>query len=139
MVQRRTLVLALLGASLALNLALGAMLAWPARPQRGFERLLARLESVLPAADRAAFHAVVEAERAHYAGALATLRSAGAEVDRAMRQEPHDPAALRAAMAQWSAAWADFNAAFSETLVRALGQVSPAGRAAIADARRHSP
>jgi uncharacterized membrane protein len=139
---RRTLVTALLGASVALNLLLAGIMLWtpapPPRP-RGFDRMLARIDAALPPADRPAFQAVLQADRDQYGTALTTLRASSNEVDRLMRQEPYDSAALTAAMRDWGEAWARFNASFSATLLRGLEQVSPAGRAAVADARRRGP
>ena len=135
----RTLVAALLGASLALNLVLGGLLLWkPAQPRagRGFDRMVARIEASLPEADRPRFHAVLVADRDRYAGALAAMRAASAEVDAVMRREPYDAAALRNAMAAWSERWVAFNAAFTETLVHAMGEVSPQGRAQVAARRQ---
>ena len=106
---------AVLGASLALNLVLaGVLLAGLGRPApqpRGFERMMARIETALPEADRPKFHAVLTAERDRYEAPLAALRAARAEVDAAMRREPFDPAALRAAMEEWSSRWVAFSAA----------------------------
>ena len=85
----RALVAALLGASLvaepgarrAAAVAAGAA----ARRGRGFDRMVARIEAALPEADRPQFHAVLVADRDRYAGALAAMRAASAEVDAVMR------------------------------------------------------
>ena len=94
-----------------------------------------RIEAALPATDRPKFRAVLDAERESYAGELAALRAAGLAVDVAMARDPFDPAALRAALAEWSGRWALFNQAFTGTMVNAMQAVSPAGRAQIAAAR----
>lgn len=131
----------LLGVSLVLNAVLlaspGAIGAGRGRP--GFERTVARIEASLPEQDRPAFRQVMEAERNRYAGPLEAVRQARRDVDAAIGQDPFDPAALRLAMANWSARWVAFNDAFSEALVRAMTAVSPEGRAQVAAARsRHS-
>jgi uncharacterized membrane protein len=141
---------AALGASLALNLVLGAVAlgfvgapaappaALPragAEPRRGFERMLARLEAALPEPDRPAFRQVIDAERPRYEPPLQALRAARRAVDEALARDPFDPAALRAAMQDWSARSVAFNAAFTDTLVHAMDAVSPQGRARIAEAR----
>jgi uncharacterized membrane protein len=133
-----------LGASLALNLALGGLLlAGPGRAPhggggggRGFDRMVARMEHALPEADRPAFRAVLDTERGRYEGALADVRAAQREVDAAMTREPFDAASLRSAMAAWSGRWTAFSAAFADTMVRAMAAVSPQGRAQVAAARR---
>lgn len=139
---RREVVLgAALGASVALNAALGGLLlAGPGRaPQgggRGFDRMVSRIEQALPEADRPAFRAVLDAERDRYEGALAEVRAARRAMDAAMTREPFDPESLRAAMAAWSGRWVAFNAAFADTMVHAMAAVSPQGRAQVAAARR---
>jgi uncharacterized membrane protein len=131
---------ALLGASLVLNLVLGALVLWRPKPPiqaaRGFDRMLGRIEAALPPPDRPRFREVLATERDRYAGALATMRAASAEVDTVMRRTPYDPEALRAALHEWSMRTVAFNAAFGDTLADALGAVSPEGRAKIAAARR---
>jgi uncharacterized membrane protein len=138
---------ALLGVSLALNAALLAfpgMLrpgtvvasAHPPRAERsGFERMVGRIEASLPVEDRPAFRQVMEAERSRYAPSLEAVRQARRGVDEAIRRDPFDEAALRAALEAFSARWVAFNDAFGETLVHALAAVSPAGRAQVAAAR----
>ncbi|MFC7474820.1 periplasmic heavy metal sensor [Dankookia sp. GCM10030260] len=136
----RALLGAAFGASLVVNLVLaGLLLTRPAVPEhrgRGLDRMVNRIEATLPAEDRPKFRAVLEAERPDYAQELAALRAAGRVVDAAMAREPFDAADLRAALAEWSARWATFNAAFTETMVHAMQAVSPAGRAQIAAARQ---
>ena len=136
----RSLLVAALGASVALNLLLGGLLAFGGphgpRPPRGFDRMVARVERALPEADRPRFRAVIEADRSRYAGALRALREAGDAVDAEIAREPFDPAAMEAALGRWSDGLAAFNAAFAGTMVRAMGEVSPEGRARIAADRR---
>ncbi|MBK1662025.1 hypothetical protein CKO45_27930 [Paracraurococcus ruber] len=138
----RALLGAALGASLVLNVALGALL-WtrpqPVEPRgRGFDRMVSRIEHTLPAEDRPAFRQVLERERESYAAELAAFRAANRMVDEAMGREPFDPDALRTALDAWSARWAEFNLAFTGALVKAMAVVSPAGRQQIAAARREA-
>jgi len=131
---------AALGASVALNLVLAGLLLagapQPAAQPRGFERMVARVETALPEADRPKFHAVLEAERNRYEAPLAALRAARAEVDAAMTREPFEPEALRAAMQDWSDRWVAFSAAYRDMMVQAMAAISPEGRAQVAAARR---
>ena len=136
----RTLITALCGASLVLNLVFAGLLWWrptpPPRGGRGFDRMVARIEANLPEPDRPLFQAVLAAERPRYAGSLAAMRAASAEVDAVMRRDPYDPVALRDALAAWAERMVAFNRDFGETLAEALAAVSPEGRAQIAAARR---
>ena len=136
----RSLIAALCGASLVLNAVFAGLLWWrptpPPRGGRGFDRMVGRIESALPEPDRPRFKAVLAAERGRYAGSLAAMRAASAEVDAVMRRDPYDPEALRDALALWAERMVDFNRAFGETLAEALAVVSPEGRAQIAAARR---
>jgi uncharacterized membrane protein len=136
----RTVLAAVLGASLVLNLVLGGLMLWrpapPNRGARGFDRMVGRIEAALPEADRPRFREVLAIEKDRYAESLASMRAASAEVDAVMRRTPYDPEALRAALQDWSARMTAFNAAFGDTLADALGAVSAEGRAKIAAARR---
>jgi RNA polymerase sigma-70 factor (ECF subfamily) len=93
-------------------------------------------ERALPEADRPAFRAVFDAERARCEGALAEVRAAREEVDAAMAREPFDPASLRSAMAARSNRRAAVSAAFADTVTRAMAAIPPQGRAQVAAARR---
>ncbi|WP_302479746.1 periplasmic heavy metal sensor [Roseicella sp. DB1501] len=134
------MLVAALGASLAVNLVLGAFLVFSGGPHerrgRGLDRLVSRIEAALPAEDRPKFRAVLDAERDRYAPQLAALRAASGKVDEATAREPFDAAALHAALDAWTERWAAFNAAFNGTMVHAMQAVSPTGRAQIAAARR---
>ena len=135
---------AALGASLAVGLVLGGLLlAGPGRAVhggggggRGFNRMVGRIERALPEADRPAFRAVFDAERARCEGALAEVRAAREKVAAAMAREPLDPASPRSAMAAWSNRWTAFGAAFADTMTRAMAAIPPQGRAQVAAARR---
>jgi hypothetical protein len=94
------------------------------------------IERALPEADRPAFHAVFDAERVRYEGALAEVRAAREEVDAAMACEPFGPASLHSVMAAWSNRCAAFSAPFADTMTRAMAEISPQGRAQVAAARR---
>ncbi|WP_149535514.1 periplasmic heavy metal sensor [Siccirubricoccus phaeus] len=136
---RQTILAALLGASVVVNLVLGGvLLAQPGRghggPSRGFERMIGRLEATLPETDRPRFREVLQAERPRYAEALQALRASRAEVDAAMLRQPFDPAALQQAMARSSERWVAFSMQFGEALSQALAAISPEGRARVAAA-----
>ena len=136
----RTVLAAVLGASLVLNLVLGGLMLWrpgPAnRGARGFDRMVGRIEAALPEADRPRFREVLATEKHRYVEPLTSMRAASAEVDAVMRRTPYEPEALRAALHEWSTRMTAFNAAFGDTLADALGAVSAEGRAKVAAARR---
>jgi uncharacterized membrane protein len=124
-----------LGASLALNIVLGGLLLLrperPVRPDVG--RLAAHLESLLPEADRPAFHKALEVAQPTYMAALQAQRDNRALVDAAMRQDPFDAAALRAAMANGRGYWQEFSQSFEDSLVAGMAMISPEGRRKLAD------
>lgn len=123
-----------LGASLALNLVLGAVLWWqPAPPAPGIGRMQARIERILPEPDRAAFHRAMEAGRPHFEPAQATLREGFGEVAAALTREPFDAGVLRAAMAASRARWAEFSRNYEDSLAGGLSALSPEGRRLIAE------
>ncbi|MGH7212381.1 MAG: hypothetical protein ACREF1_13080, partial [Acetobacteraceae bacterium] len=52
-------------------------------------------------------------------------------------REPFDDARARAAMQAWRERWPAFAGAFSESILDAVGQLSPAGRARLAAYMQH--
>ncbi|MFC3125967.1 periplasmic heavy metal sensor [Pseudoroseomonas globiformis] len=122
-----------LGASLALNLVLAGVLWWqPAQNPHGPSRMQARIERLLPEADREAFRRAMQAGRAQYEPAHAGLREGFAEIQAALRQQPFDAARLRAAMAAGRTRWGEFSRLYEESLTQALGAISAEGRALVA-------
>ncbi|MDJ0387754.1 periplasmic heavy metal sensor [Roseomonas sp. E05] len=133
----------LLGASLALNLVLGALLWQDSAPDLPpVSRMQAHIERILPEPDRSAFRRAMEAGRPAYEPARAALRDSHAAVRAALTREPFDPAALRAAMAASRERWGEFGQLFEDSLAAGLSAISPEGRRLIAedmarDGRRH--
>jgi len=125
-----------LPASVILNLFLLAVIGghvWHARAQVpgsgvALARALARAEAILPAQDGAAFGAVIRRDAPHFARSIVELRRARQELDRQIVAEPFDPKAARRALSGTEAAWDHFLDDFGDTLIDALGQVSPEGR-----------
>lgn len=131
----RKIATAIFGASLALNVVLAAWIA--THPQdRGpptIDKLQSRLIGDMPAADRPAFQAALEAERPNFVPAFRQLRTARAAVDGAMTAQPFDPEALRRAMRDMNRQWMTAADLFSEAMLKGLTQVSPEGRRAFVD------
>ena len=125
-----------LPASVILNLFLLAVIGghmWHARPQLpgsgvALARALARAEAILPARDGAAFGAVIRRDAPRFTRSILELRRARQELDRQIVAEPFDPKAARQALSGTEAAWDHFLDDFGDTLIDALGQVSPEGR-----------
>jgi len=127
-----------LPASVILNLFLLAVIAghvWHARfraeiPGSGvvLARALARAEAILPPQDGAAFGSVIRRDAPRFAGSIVQLRRARQELDRQIVAEPFDPKAARQALRGTETAWDHFLDDFGDTLIDALGQVSPEGR-----------
>lgn len=91
-------------------------------------RLTTRAEAVLPAGEAKAFKTVIERDAPRFAKTRQQLGAARAELVRQVVADPYDKQATGQALLAWKAAWDSFAADFSDTLVDALGQVSPEGR-----------
>ena len=130
----------LLLGSLALNLFLiGLMVALITREPPATDRSPAGridgLASTLPAADGAKLRANFAANRANVDGARKKYEDSREAIRAVLRREPFDNAALRAAMAESRAARQEFDTALQAVMAQAAGEMSPAGRAALADWR----
>ena len=91
-------------------------------------RLTTRAEAVLPAGEAKAFKDVIARDAPRFAQTRQQLGAARAELVRQVVADPYDKQATSQALAAWKTAWDSFAADFSDTLVDALGQVSPEGR-----------
>ena len=128
--------------SLGLNLFAASMLAvphlWRGRPGSlaSFDALVERMSGRLPAADGVRFRDTMARERPWFDAsrqALATKREA---VAHQVAQEPFDPAAVRAALVEMQTGLRESMGRFDDSLVMAMGQMSPEGRAGLAEALR---
>ena len=130
----------LLLGSLALNLFLiGLMVALITRDPPAADRSPAgridSLASALPAADGATLRANFATNRGNVEGARKRYEDSREGIRAVLRREPFDNAALRAAMAESRAARQEFDTALQAVMAQAAGEMSPAGRAALADWR----
>jgi uncharacterized membrane protein len=131
----------LLLGSLALNLFfIGVVVALAIRspaPASNWDRdifvRVERIANTLPSQDAAALRTNIAAKRADIEAAQAKYRSAQDIIRAAMRAEPFDADALRAAMANTRAARQAFDQTIQGVFADAAGQMSPAGRQAVAD------
>ena len=127
----------LLFASVAGNLfsaaLIGAHLLRP-RAAHGLDGVVERMVRDLPAADAERFRAILAREQAWQAKAWHRVNEARAALSRSIGQTPYDEAAVRARMAEFQQRRAESSGRFGDSLVAAIGTLSPEGRARLADA-----
>jgi len=135
-----------LWASLALNLFALPMLAvshlWHGRPggPPSFDMLVERMSDRLPSADGAHFRDAMAQERPWYDISRQDLAMKRDAVAQQVAQNPYDPAAVRAALVAMQAGLRDAAGRFDDSLVMAMGQMSPEGRVGLAETlRRRRP
>ena len=136
----------LLWASLAVNLFALPMLAaphvWPRHPPGppSFDMLVERMARSLPPPDQVRFREAMMRERPWYDMSRHDMEGKRDAVAQAVAREPYDPAAVRAALLAMQAGLRDSAGRFDDSLVLVLGELSPGGRAELAEAlRRHRP
>ncbi|MGB7256586.1 MAG: periplasmic heavy metal sensor [Pseudolabrys sp.] len=129
----------LLLGSLALNLFfIGGAIAMMVRaPEPTYDRnvfvRVDRLAATLPPADGEKLRTEINAHHAAVEDAQTKYRAAQDTIRLALRREPLDAAAMRAAMAQTRAARQNFDQAIQGVVASAAAQMSLAGRNALAD------
>ena len=132
--------------SLGLNLFAASMLGVPHlwRGRQGgppsFDTLVERMSGRLPATDGVRFRDAMARERPWYDSSRQALAGRRDAVARQVEHEPYDAAAVRAALMEMQAGMREATGRFDDSLVMAMGQMSPEGRAGIAEAlRRRRP
>lgn len=105
---------------------------------RGVEQRFERIAAALPANDAKIIRAEFRLQAIPLATAETQVRLCEQAVRDALRAQPFDPAAVRAAMTQTSQAKDRFFKLVHETVAGATAKMSPAGREALADWRRRS-
>ena len=136
----------LLVGSLALNLAfVGAAGAVafqrsttvPLQPVIGINHTVAQRMDViianLPADDAKVMRAVLRVDAAKLVAAEAQMRLSRETVRTKLRADPYDPAAVRVALTEASTARDHFFQLLEDVIADATAQMSPAGRATLAD------
>ena len=130
----------LLLGSLALNLFfLGAVVAMVVRApapsywDRNVFVRVERLAATLPPADADLVRGAMNANHATIDTAQTKYHQAREHIHEVLRQEPFDPAALRATMAETRAARQDFDQVIQGVFATTATQMSSAGRHALAD------
>ncbi|MDQ1079650.1 periplasmic heavy metal sensor [Pseudoroseomonas cervicalis] len=133
-----------LGAALALNLVLAALLLAPVLglgeppppPRPDLAGFQARLAAALPEAERAPFLARLEASRGQALAALDRHRALRERTETLLAEEPFDPAALRATMLEARGQWQEFSITLEDSLIDAVTTLSPEGRHRLAEEMR---
>jgi uncharacterized membrane protein len=100
---------------------------------RGAEQRLDRIATSLPAPDAQIMRSVIRAEAVKVVAAQASLRLSQEDVRNSLRAEPFDPAAVRAAMAETSAARDNYDQVLHDLIASAAARMSPVGRSKLAD------
>lgn len=129
----------LLWTSLGLNLFAAAIIAapriWHRRPPGppSFDMIIDRVASSLPATDLDAFRAAMNRSRPDFDTGRLHLAEVRAQVARTLGNPAFDPAAARAALHDMRQQLQAGSEQFDEHLVNALANVSPQGRAKLAE------
>jgi uncharacterized membrane protein len=100
---------------------------------RGAEERLDRIATSLPDSDARIMRNAIRADAAKVVAAQASLRLSQEDVRNSLRAEPFDPAAVRAAMAETSAARDNYDQILHEVIASAAARMSPVGRSKLAD------
>lgn len=132
-----------LALSLALNLFLaGMMIAWhmrpppPPPPGPWFERMIQRMSTDLPQADRDILQTAYQARKGELDRMDKDVQTARERVGAAMRAQPYDPAALEQAMAEARDAREPVVETVEQAVAEAAAKMSPEGRMKLADWRK---
>jgi uncharacterized membrane protein len=132
-----------LAISLALNLFLaGMMIAWhmrpPPPPPQGpwFERMIQRMSTDLPSADRDLLQASYQARKGELDRMDKDVQAARERVAAAMRAQPYDPAALEQAMAEARDVREPVVETVEQAVAEAAAKMSPEGRMKLSDWRK---
>jgi hypothetical protein len=99
-------------------------------------RILANAQASLSAPDAAAFGAVMRRDAPRYIESARRLAEARAILERQITAQPYDVAATRKAFLAWQVSADRFLSQIGDSLVEALGQVSPEGRQKLVASRR---
>jgi hypothetical protein len=101
--------------------------------KRGIEQRFDRIAASLPVDDARIMRTEFRSQAVRIATAEAELRLSEEAVRNSLRAQPFDPAAVRAAMAESSAARDRFDELVHDALADATEKMSPAGRETLAD------
>jgi len=97
-----------------------------------------RMARGLPAADAARFRATLDHERPWFDAARHRMAGARADLARSIAQNPYDQNAVHERMVAYQARWAETSGRFGDSLLAAIGTLSPEGRAKLAETTQNS-
>lgn len=103
----------------------------------GLDGAVERMARALPDDDAARFRATLDHERPWYDLARRRMDESRLALSVAIAQEPYDEAAVRTRMHEWQARWIETSSRFGDSLLTAIGGLSPQGRARLAAASLH--
>lgn len=136
----------LLWLSLGANLFAATWIAtphvWPRRPAvpPGFDRVVERMASDMKPEDAMTFHGAMARERPWYDMSRQQLDAARGEIARQIGRDPFDPVATHTAMNAMQDLLRESANRFDDSLLVALGAVSPDARARLSQGMsRHRP
>ena len=104
-----------------------------AHMSRGAEHRLDRIATTLPERDAQIMRSFIRAQTAKVVAAQANLRVSQEDLRTSLRAEPFNPAAVRAAMAETSAARDNYDQVLQEVIASSAAKMSPEGRSKLAD------
>jgi uncharacterized membrane protein len=100
---------------------------------RGAEHRLDRIATTLPEPDAQIMRSFIRAQAAKVVAAQADLRVSQDDLRTSLRAQPFNPAAVRAAMAETSAARDNYDQVLQDVIASAAAKMSPEGRSKLAD------
>ena|SRR5579862_3935906 len=99
----------------------------------GAEHRLDRIATTLPGPDAQIMRSFIRAQAAKVVAAQADLRVSQDDLRASLRAKPFNPAAVRAAMAETSAARDNYDQVLQDVIASAAAKMSPEGRSKLAD------
>lgn len=125
--------------SVAGNLFAGALIGAHVAMRRpsgppGLDGVVERMARSLPSGDAERFRAMLAHERPWYDLARRNMDDSREQLSRAIAQQPYDEAAVRGRMQAWQARWIETSNRFGDSLLSAIGALSPEGRIRLAEA-----
>lgn len=99
-------------------------------------RALANAEASLSPSDASVFGSIIRSNKPGYIQAILEFAQARDRLGKQITTEPFDPAAVNEALLVWRQSWNHFLDEFDDTLVEALGKISPDGRRRLIEQRK---
>jgi len=97
-----------------------------------------RMARDLPPGDAVRFRGTLDREKPWYDMARRRMAEARADLASSIAANPYDEAVVRERMVAYQARWAETSGRFGESLLTAIGTLSPEGRTKLAETTRHS-